>query len=393
LEKANANSSGAGAAGTGELAKASFNSIVAASSQALQRQVEIQLNWSEYFQGKWTTRESGGFGNPIRATVSSLFDKGQVLIHVIKDYEDGEERACKVNLSGAINKAFRVVSKNGFPEIVDGEFIIDPLYSQRQVQTTQQKVLQVNFTERIETQDGEQKKVNDVSKDILQQGSSFSLLFSSNPSFIPQSILQYWVDPNNFQKVLQFVSSVQVRMLVSPFFYQDNRHTFFVEPTLTETTIDRWEEWVVTKPKGASKIDDGRWRDIPIQPVEPRKPIPIPDPIDPRAKFPLNPGRDWVTNPSTVLQIGETLIGQMGRLDLAILPEVGNVTQGIGGAILQGRGSANIQLAGELASVNPNISLNVIDSGGLNSALLENLSANLNTQNINLRMSDRMMPL
>ncbi|WP_293282268.1 hypothetical protein [Microcoleus sp. PH2017_36_ELK_O_B] len=214
-----------------------------------------------------------------------------------------------------------------------------------------------------------QRKATPSTKDILQKSGNFSLLMPSNQNQLP---------------------TAEIGALVSPFFYQDNLHTFFVEPTLTETTIERYQGWVVAKPKPATKFDDDWWKQIPVESVVPRKPLQLTDPIDPIAKFQSQQKQDWVINFSTVLQFGETLIGQTGRVDRATLPAIGNI-RGMSGAILQGRGYANAQPEGELASIDPNISLNVIDSSGLNSALLENLSANLNIQNINSRMRDRFM--
>ena len=31
---------------------------------------------------------------------------------------------------------------------------------------------------------------------------------------------------------------------MKPVFYQDNAHTLFVEPNVTERTIEEWQEWV-----------------------------------------------------------------------------------------------------------------------------------------------------
>ncbi|MGK7913933.1 MAG: neuraminidase-like domain-containing protein [Prochloraceae cyanobacterium] len=400
LEKANANFSGAGSAGEEKLTNASFNDIVKASNQAVQKEVEVQLNWSEYFQGEWKTRESGGFSNVLRVSVGTNFDSRHVLIHVRKEYEAGEERGVIINLSGNnfynlvvfnlnldiyLNQtAFRLVSKNSPPEL--HETFVDPVdvsfgrinsppeipYSQNGINATQytcSNSLQVGFVENIETVDGGQPTITTTTEKILQRGRNFSLLMPSNPIQLPTG---------------------EIGALVSPFFYQDNRYTFYVEPSLTETKIDRWEEWVVTNPKPVPKFDDELWEQLPIEPLVPHKPISIPDLIDPIAKFLIEPKQDWVINPSTVLQFGKTLIGQTGELDRATIPAIGNVTGGMRGEI------ANVELAGELASISPNFSLNVITSSGLNSALLENvstsMSANLNVQNINLRMSDHIMP-
>ena len=34
----------------------------------------------------------------------------------------------------------------------------------------------------------------------------------------------------------------------TPVFYRDSRHTFFIDPSVEETTFDKWEEWVVPVP-------------------------------------------------------------------------------------------------------------------------------------------------
>ena len=51
------------------------NQIASVSSQVGKivgkRMLDVQLNWSEYFQGEWTTRESSGFGN---AFIPNTFD-------------------------------------------------------------------------------------------------------------------------------------------------------------------------------------------------------------------------------------------------------------------------------------------------------------------------------
>jgi peptidoglycan hydrolase-like protein with peptidoglycan-binding domain len=372
LEKATTNTNAEN--GDGQLFEATFNSIVAAANDAVTRQVEVQLNWSEYFQGKWTTRESGGFGNPIVANVLNPFDRRQVFIHVTKEYKEGEERAVIINLSGKgkefengqdvarsgmssasnafkevilsplfINKtAFRVVSKNSPPEIYPTSSPQSIPYSGMSVNTTHYQSsgsLQVSFAESIETVEGEQPKPIRTTKGILQKSNNFSLLMPSNTS-------TQWTP--------------EIAGLVRPFFYQDDRHTFFVKPNLVEITLDGWKEWVVIKPKPANKPIDW-WKDVLIDIAVPSKPIPIPNPIDPIAKFPIDLKSDWVTNSGTVIQVGDVLIGRTGRLDPTNLGIVGNLN-GINGAIV------NAQIRGELNGIDRNISLNIIDGSGLNSA-------------------------
>lgn len=329
LEKASANPSSASDTGNRNLASATFNDIVTASNQALQREVEIQLNWSEYFQGKWTTRESSGFGNPIRVPVSINFDSHQVLIHVTKEYEKEEERAIIINLSGddfdnlvAVGEgsdavvhetAFRVVSKNSLPEIYPTASVQVMPYAKNRIKATQylgSGSLQVSFVERIETFKGRQLTSKKATKDILGKVGNFSLLMPSNPR--------------------QLLTS-EISGLVSPFFYQDNQHTFFVEPALTEMPINGWEEWVVTKPKPVLKYDDDWWKQSRTEQMVPDKPIR--NPIDPIAKYRINSGRDSVVNSGTILQVGENFIGQQGGVNPETLPAISNI-RGINGAIL-----------------------------------------------------------
>ena len=403
LENATSDSSGAGSAGDRNLIDFKFNELISTANQTTQREIKIQLNWSEFFQGKWTTREASGFSSPMRVSVSSNFNSQRTFIYVTKEYEKGEERAVRISLLGQEfiefqtqwiptplgsttiqfpvqfpvgTKAFRIVSKHGQPEILVNTFPQTLPYTtsgSKPTSYTGSNQLQVNFLERIETVNGGQPTPTSTTKPILQQGSAFSLLMPSNPRQLP---------------------TAEISALVSPFFYQDNQHTFFVEPTLTETTIDRWEEWVVPKPKPAPKYDDDWWNQIPVIPVVPTAPRPIPNSVDPSAKFLVNPGRDWVVNPSTILQQGDTFIGQQGSVNPLTLPGRGSAMGNMSEVILQGGSfdNTNVQVAGEIALTNPNLSLNVIDSSGLNLAILENMSASLNAETINSRINNRFMP-
>jgi hypothetical protein len=80
------------------------------------KQVDVQLHWSEYMQGEWSTRESGGFAASIPTTVDKFFDPKCVLIHVSKAYEAGEVRGVYVHLGGPIRQAFYLASRNSSPE-------------------------------------------------------------------------------------------------------------------------------------------------------------------------------------------------------------------------------------------------------------------------------------
>ncbi|WP_437886329.1 neuraminidase-like domain-containing protein [Sorangium sp. So ce307] len=269
-------------------------------STAARKTVEIQLNWSEYFQGQWSTRASGGFGDPTKRIelptwVDQGFDRRRVHIHVSKEYEDGEERAVLIHLDEPISMAFRVVSKNGRPTIEQAGSAPAVPYAHgaaRAGQYLSSGALSVTFTERIETEDGKEPVATEATKTILRKGRGvFSLLGSGNALAQP---------------------TAEIGALVGPFFYQDSGHTFFVEPTLTEITLDEWEEWAIPPP--SSEIEEDWWNDVPVTPSVPRKPVVPPAPIDPRARYQILPSKDWLTSPVTVLQLGDWVIEQDGGI-------------------------------------------------------------------------------
>ncbi len=338
-------------ADVGEVAKA-------VSTLVPPKEVEIQLNWSEYFQGAWKTRESSGFNRPIRVDVPSLFSRRDVFIYATKEFDgDGEERAVRIQLTGEQNvatpysdgeflppnkfiTAFRVVSKHSAPKIVprDPPQPSNPPYSYSGTEITRytgSKALEVSFLEKIEKEaDQPRPSFTWATERILQQGEDFSLLMCANPVSYP---------------------SAEIGILVSPFFYQDDQHTFFVEPSLTETTTKEWDGYAITPALITNLDDDEWWKELILIPEFAFVGPPV-DPIDPLAHFKIEHQKDWITNPATVLQFDESLIGQGGGLDFATLSATAG---GIGAPVNVSRSSG----------------LNVIGGGGLSSLSLANLGA------------------
>ena len=380
MEKGGSNPANASIPGDPKLASATLSQIMSASSETVQKQVDVQLNWSEYFQGQWTTRESSGFGQPMSVEVPFDFQNQQVFIHVTKEYDSGEDRAVKIHLHfekaivslpvfagfsggkdkisalatvthikspGQTNQAFRVVSKNGQPVVMGGDDPQPVPYSET-AQITQYKgsnTLQVSFAENIKN--GESNPL--VTKPILQlqQGSNFSLLPCSNP--------------------LQ-VMTAEIGALVSPFFYQDNQHTFFVEPSLTEKTIAQWEEWVIPTAKPESKpVNNDSWKQLKVVQSVPSKDL-IPHPIDPIAKFKPSLQEDWLTHPTTALQFDQVLLGATGRINQSALTV--NALENAAPAIADRQ---------TLTATDREGGLNVIGRSGLNPVLLDRVNTSLNT--------------
>jgi hypothetical protein len=307
------------------------------------KEVEVQLNWVEYTQGQWTARESSGFGDPMRVKVTSDFAARDVFIHVSKEYEAGEERGVRIILDfdrvriiqrrrggprrteisgttrfdffdgltvleervGPSSQAFRVVSRNSPPQITDGSAAEAPPYSAPADRVTRYAgtgPLRVTYVERIETADGQPPAEQSATKDILAQADGYTLLVNGSP--------------------LAGVSP-DVADLVGPFFYQDSARTFYVEPALTELTLDQWEEWAVTTPPAREVVTGDERSHVPLVAAVPLSraewlagalegKVPV---IDPRSRFTLKPRVDWLTDPATTLRFGERSVGQGGGLD------------------------------------------------------------------------------
>lgn len=429
---------------------------------ASSKTIEVQLNWSEHFQGEWTTRESSGFGDPIRVDVSRNFKSSDVFIFVSQS-EDG---SLLVNLDSPINRAFRVVSKNSPPEPVSGVGPQDPPYSITRNQPTRYTgsgALNVTFVERLKTEDDKTSKITVADEEDIIQGiredEKFSLLLCTSPCTSIDVIQQLTFALKRYlsrisvtdvnERLTHFAESLSLRLsnpsthvtaaisnewngiqgnvyeliskysghslypcihyivgfingwiqqlsnpavaaavadavradinkFVNPFFYQDAQHTFFVEPTLTETTITDWDEYVISNLQDTWYLD----RKLPFAahvPVIRRHP----EPIYPLAQYMISSKEDWVTNPATVLQYGDRLIGQEGGLDLKVLPAgtkvsdfdtLVNVNPGselVSGSVIVAYdehklGAGRFQL--------PEGGLNVVGGGGMTSALLRSLS-------------------
>jgi hypothetical protein len=345
--------------------------------------VNIQLYWSEYFQGEWSVRESGGFSTSVTAWVPLDFDNMSVFIHATKEFEEGEERAVKIHLGdtgGAVNLAFRVVSRNSRPESASRQAPPPMPYNTPKVQANRYAgdgAFKVTFVDRIETvNNNASKPALPTAHDILKQGKQFTLLPCANTITL---------------------GTEEIAALVTPVFYQDNQsNTFFVEPTFKEKTIEEWQEWVTRRPE--PEVDwnlPDWWQKLPLEPMLPKykppKTVHPDDPIwqseiDPRARFELTSKQDWLANPATVVQFEGELIGPVGQAGLAVRPsfEGADALDGGAPAIGVNAGSA-VAPDSTVVAVETNAlasagltpvagGLNVIGSNGLNSALLKNVN-------------------
>ena len=322
------------------------------------RNIEIQLNWTEYFQGQWTTRESSGFGDPIGVTVTNEFNYDDIFIHASKEKEDSKENqedlvdgALNINLriekaanyyvdiSGGgflneptrMNRGFRLFSKNSPHKIKKRN--VDPPQSTPYSENTTLKVTQyqasektetltVTFRESFYTKDGtpiddwsfydrnnqliEQEGKKD--RNILWKAKNYSLLMGNYPP------------PDD-----KYPSIREINALESPFFYQDDEHTFFVQINREDKSIKEIDAWW-TPQNLIEELNPDVEEIVEAQPPRwkppPRGPWPEPGwSSSGIAKYRIKAPKDWLTDPTTGFEFDDSVVVAQGRLDVITVPD------------------------------------------------------------------------
>jgi len=317
--------------------------------------VQPHLHWCEYYQGKWSTPISSDTKKYQPIAVGSGFDTKQVFIRITKDLdESGNEGALKVHLdfpSASIadpnymiaielysivlglealfgggspgpfplpNYSFRVTSKNcdlvlnedfyNYAQMnpYDATGVDATLYTGSGSLTS---TFQNNFTSSGPT--------STTTEPILQTVNSFAVLPCSNP-----------VVPSPFLPTTQ-PDYVQAGSLVSPFFYKDvsdiktaDEMTFYVQPWLTESTVQEWTGWAVSYPPLSPVWESGEiFNSIPLKA---QVPIAGPSPdlaVDQvHSLYPMAATTDWLTAPTTTVLYNGAIIGKSGGINAVTTP-------------------------------------------------------------------------
>jgi hypothetical protein len=389
LEKADSNPSTGSATGSKKLTEVTLSEVMTDLRRVVaNKQIDVHLHWSEYVNGQWTTRESGGFAPVITRTVPASFKPGDVFIHVSKEpYENGEERGVFVHLSNPIGSAFYLAGRNSAPE--PGSYLArpdNPFPSANTIAATRYKgtdALRVRFKERITTESGKAPLGPPVDRDILGPAGAYTLLPADNkllPMGVSEDAYRNAAKPEAVKAAIESGLS-EIATLMRPVFYQDNRHTFFVEPSVTEKTIEEWEEWVIKTPEAEPwRPEFPRLKEIVVFPTWKG---PLPDPVDPRVHpdsriYPVR-DRDWLINPATVVEFDEALIGPAGQPGLEVATDVAQMGLGTQINVNPGSevaGAVTVSAAHTFARSGLRVTgggLNVIGSAGLNPALAQNV--------------------
>jgi len=312
-------------------------------SGAPQQLYKLQLHWMEYFQSKWSNPIATDVSKSRAIAVEAGFDPLSVYIRVSTEVaDDGSEGAVDIHLdfpSGQVDDpqyenalfhhfhdhghhisgpspqptyVFRVTSKNCDPTLMNDFFNLAPTnpYVTTGIEATLRTGgtnLTAQFTSGIAS-DG--TSTTDT-EPILQTVNSFAVLECGNPVVPPSGFL------GQNEPLLQEAGS-----LVSPFFYRDsadantnNELTFFVQPTLTETTILEWEWWAIPSSAPSLNYPNVIGQINVIAQVPTAGPVPI-NPGDPEySVYAIQDTTDWLTNPATAVQYGTAVIGQNGGIN------------------------------------------------------------------------------
>jgi len=389
LEKADPNPSTGSATGSKKLTEVTLSEVMTdLKTVVANKQIDVHLHWSEYVNGQWTTRESGGFTPVITRTVPASFTPSQVFVHVSKEpYENGEERGVFVHLSNPIGSAFYLAGRNSAPE--PGSYLArpdNPFPSANTIAATRYKgtdALRVRFKERITTESGKAPLGLPVDRDILGQGGAYTLLPADNellPMGVSEDAYRNAANPEAVKAAIESGLG-EIATLMRPVFYQDNRHTFFVEPSVTEKTVEEWEEWVTKPPQAEPWPPELPWLKEIV--VFPTLNGPLPDPVGPQAhpdiRINLVRDRDWLINATTVLKFDEALIGPVGQPGLEVATDVAQMGLGTQINVNPGSevaGAVAVGAAHTFARSGLRITgggLNVIGRAGLNPALAQNV--------------------
>lgn len=350
-----------------ELAKAKLSDMKRATAAGLPpKYIQLQLNWAEYYQGKWSTPstssgsddsgsggsggdDSGGdgpppgtVGTPVTVIVDANFDPTEVTVHAGVDLHKDPQAACvsvtfpdvqyipayhhpaearrgKKKKHGLRFVAapqprpeyrpktftFRVVSKHSPPVFATGNPQDPPPFPELTAATTHfigTRTFQVQYTESLQSVDGRPPTATLSRQNILQrQGKDAGATHSLT---ILGTALQ--------------AQQPEIGTLISPFFYADSQNSFFVEPTLTETTLDKWEHWAIPIPRADSHGAGAGPHVVAAFPQYahpkslPKGVSPFDGTFDSASRFKVNIQTDSVTDNAAVLHFGGTRIGTEG---------------------------------------------------------------------------------
>lgn len=309
------------------LAEANVNDIKkTAQGSGVRRQIEMGLHWSEFVAGKWSAPTASGFGRIGTFSSRSTFDPASVFVHSSNVYDDqGEEVGVQIHLTGAALRTFLLRGRNSPVEW--GRNVPRPPVpfagaSARINHYEGSGSFSVTFNQRLTATDGAAAVTTPLTLTVLGSIDRFSLLPTSNAVTLGGS---------------------EIGSLVTPFFLADSRRTFFVEPSVLETTTETFESYLVPDPGPEVVFPLHLIDEVALQPY-------VPDLVKPDLGTPVPTDNPWLvafgglpvdvlTGPSTGLVFGDRILGPRGPVNVTTLAADRRVVVGLD-AVRPGSGLA-----------------------------------------------------
>ncbi|WP_322756069.1 neuraminidase-like domain-containing protein, partial [Frankia sp. Cas3] len=319
--------------------------------------VEAQLHWSEYTAGAWGQPQSGGYRAPIELRVrgedvGDHFDPLTVPVHVtvLEPPDVGAETienlrgvGVYITLGDPIGQSFYLASRHSAP-VADAArpapnipFGVETDQPRRRptAYVGSPGRLTVSFRPRIIIGPGQPgAAVTPESRTIFGTTGPFTLLPVNNRITLGMAsgalgAARTWAERFKILAALESTTS-EIESLIKPVFFQDAHQVLFLEPEVTERTVQQWEEWVTRTPMPEPELptwhhDPRFWEES----VKPFHPVPV-DPLGPVVNptvnllrgdslVQLNAGVDWLVNPGTGLLFDGQVINGQGLAPVAVV--------------------------------------------------------------------------
>jgi len=288
-------------------------------SEGVQRTVEFQINWSEYDQGQWTPRVSGGFSDPIK--LADPLKKADIFFYAIKIEKPDNKSAASseevsIYLGEPISSLCRILNKNESVVSLDYKNIEFDYIVFNQLGP---RPMEVNATRFMFSDPSQLKFLPERFGGSVLQGiiGSSTILASRPVAEVP-----FWLTPC-------LTSSTELSKKDAaaefPFFYQDSDCVFMVQPSRINVPIHQWDGWLQ---KAASALGAALKPHSDLRPIIPQfAPASLPkDPgephlsISPLARYATQRELDWMQGENFALRFGDRLIRQTGGVSVASMP-------------------------------------------------------------------------
>jgi hypothetical protein len=307
---------------------------------------QVQLNWSEYYQGKWSTRRSSDIHRFDPIPVSDGFNPvTEVYVHAsIETDAEGNETAVRIHMDGALQQAFRLTGKNSDPVCSSAYWASSrwtspwplEIFQTQGYDATKNVICQpgsgapwvypfwaVNAIAQFTTVGGVVTSTTGSAVQILQGANAFNLLLTDN--------LPPWTGLTSAPTALFDAYTAQVAALGTPFFFEDapdgntnQELSLFVQPTVTETAVSHYRGWAV-RPLLQSQAANAPGF---LSGLVFKSQVPLMEATavsNAQAVFQVQSTEDTTINEATVVSFGASTIGRLGGVQATQSPILSSI--------------------------------------------------------------------